>query len=77
VTTDFGASYSTTAWGVNNALSAVGDYDGDGKSDITVYQNDTNGGGFNFFVLKSSDNLMMTYRWGQNLDFPLAAFNQH
>jgi len=77
VTTDFGASYSTTAWGVSNALSAVGDYDGDGKADITVYQNDTNGGGFNFFVLKSSDNLMMTYRWGQNLDFPLAAFNQH
>lgn len=77
VTTDFGASYNPTAWGINNALAAVGDYDGDGKSDLTVYQNDTSGGGYNFFVLKSSDNSMLNYRWGQNLDFPLAAFNQH
>lgn len=77
VTTDLGATYTATRWGINNALSAVGDYDGDGKADITVYQNDTSGGGFNFFVLKSSDNAMMTYRYGQNLDMPVASFNTH
>jgi hypothetical protein len=77
VTTDFGASYAATAWGINNALPAVGDYDGDGKTDLTVYQNDPAGGDFNFFVLKSSDNSMLAHRWGQNLDIPVASFNQH
>jgi len=55
----------------------VGDYDGDGKSDISVYQNDTSGGGFNFFVLKSTDSSMLAYRFGQNLDLPVASFNTH
>jgi hypothetical protein len=77
ITTDFGATYSRTVWGINNALGFAGDYDGDGKSDITVYQNDTSGGGFNFFVLQSTNNSMLAYRFGQNLDFPIASFNTH
>ena len=77
ITTDFGATYSRTVWGINNASSFVGDYDGDGKSDISVYQNDTSGGGFNFFVLKSTDSSMLAYRFGQNLDFPVATYNVH
>lgn len=77
VTTDFGATLSSTVFGTTNSLSAVGDYDGDGKSDVAVYQNDTSGGGYHFFVLKSSDGSSLAYRWGQNLDFPVAGSNQH
>ncbi len=63
-------------WGIQFDRPYTGDFDGDGKADIAVYQNDT-GGARNFFVLKSSDNQMLTYRWGINLDFPVTAFNQH
>ena len=77
VTTDLGVTYTATRWGITNATGAVGDYDGDGKSDLAVYQNDTAGGGFNFFVINSGDSSTIAYRWGQNLDFPIAAFNTH
>lgn len=77
VTSDLGANYTVTRWGINNAIPAVGDYDGDGKSDIAIYQNDTSGGGFNFFVVNSGDQSTTAYRWGQNLDFPVASFNSH
>ncbi len=77
MTTDFGASYATIFFGSTSAQTAVGDYDGDGKTDIAVYQNDTNGGGFNFFVQQSSNGAVAAYRWGQNLDLPIATYNQY
>jgi len=77
VTTDLGNTYSIVRWGINNATPAVGDYDGDGKSDLAVFQNDPSGGGFNFFVMNSSDSSTSAFRWGQNLDFPIVAYNVH
>ena len=77
VTTDFGAGYATIPFGSTSAQTAVGDYDGDGKSDIAVYQNDTNAGGFHFFVRQSSNGAVSAYRWGQNLDLPIVTYNQY
>jgi uncharacterized delta-60 repeat protein len=78
ITTDLGATYSAMPFGtLTQSFTAVGDYDGDGKSDIAVYQNDTGGAGYNFFVKRSSDEVVSTTKWGISTDFPIVSYNSH
>jgi hypothetical protein len=58
-----------------------GDYDGDGITDVTVYRR---GNENNYYVLRSSDQVMQVFHWGQGdtglpcgfaCDVPVAAYN--
>jgi hypothetical protein len=50
-----------------------GDYDGDGKTDIAIWQATTG----QFWVLQSSTGAATVVKWGQSGDFPIAGFNRH
>jgi peptidyl-Asp metalloendopeptidase len=70
---DAAASLNATAFTVanwrvqiDNPLVAV-DFDGDGRSDITVYRNGA------WFILRSSDGGMTSVGWGIAQDIPVAA----
>lgn len=57
------------SWGLNGDVSAIGDYDGDGKADYAVFRQ-SNG---IFYIIKSSDNTVQTIRFGQSGDKILIA----
>ncbi len=44
----------------------IGDFDGDGKTDVLVRRRDTQTGGLYWFVLGSRDNNFSATRWGFN-----------
>ena len=55
-------------WGVNGDVPLPGDYDGDGKADITVYRPSSG----HWFILKSSTNsAFMIYQLGTTGDIPV------
>jgi hypothetical protein len=55
-------------------LQVQGDYDGDGLTDVAIWRP----GPPSFFsVLRSSDNMVVTYRWGLPDDVPAAGYNTH
>jgi hypothetical protein len=50
-------------WGLGGLdQGAQGDYDGDGITDVAVYRR---GEENNYYVLRSSDNAMQVFHWGQ------------
>lgn len=51
-------------WGVREDFPIIGDFDGDGLSDITVYRPNNNF----FYVLKSSDGGLLAQQWGLTPD---------
>ena len=57
------------SWGLNGDTTAIGDYDGDGKTDYAVFRQ-SNG---IFYIIKSSDNTVQTIRFGQSGDKILIA----
>jgi hypothetical protein len=54
-------------FGLGTDAIAPGDYDGDGKADIAVFRTNT------WYILKSSDGLVLTVPWGTSGDLPRAA----
>lgn len=50
-------------------LSVTGDYDGDGRTDITVWRPAT---GY-WYIQRSATNTLRSDQWGQSLDVPIAA----
>ena len=54
-------------------LLVQNDYDGDGRTDIAVWRNDTG----QFFVLNSSNGSLSSNQWGSPNDFPTASYDTH
>jgi hypothetical protein len=52
---------------------ATGDYDGDGRADLTLYRNGAvDGSPSYFYILRSSDNALQTVQWGMRGDRPVS-----
>jgi FG-GAP repeat len=62
-------SGSADQWGSSGDLPVIGDFDGDGRTDIVVYRPSTG----NWFVLESSTSYTrwLTYQWGTTGDMPV------
>jgi hypothetical protein len=56
-------------WGASIDVPVPGDYDGDGRIDVTVYRPTT----AHWFILKSSTNYTTwdTYQWGSTGEIPV------
>lgn len=54
-----------------------GDYDGDGKTDFAVWRTNPDPTQNFFLVRKSTDGSLLFHEWGQEFDFPVAAYNTH
>ena len=66
------------AWGTAATdFITQGDYDGDGKTDFAVWRTNPDPTQNFFLVRKSSDGALLSHEWGQEFDFPVAAFNTH
>ena len=59
--------------GAKPDLPTQNDYDGDGKTDVSVYRQQTG----TFFVIRSSDGGVIQRQFGQNGDYPVAAYDTH
>jgi hypothetical protein len=71
--TFLGGPWGTTA----TDFITQGDYDGDGKTDFAVWRTDPDPAQNFFLVRRSSDGSLLFNEWGQENDFPVAAFNTH
>jgi hypothetical protein len=58
---EWGFEYTT---GTIRDLEFMGDYDGDGKWDLTVLRRDLNGGAILWYVLRSSTGTLQVMNWG-------------
>lgn len=58
-------------------LPAQGDYDGDGRIDVTVWRTNNGNGQSYYFWLRSTDNTLGVQNWGLPGDLPTANFNSH
>ncbi|HEY8563137.1 MAG TPA: DUF4394 domain-containing protein [Pyrinomonadaceae bacterium] len=65
--------FSAPQLGNKPDVPAQGDYDGDGKTDVAVWRQETGA----YYVLRSSTATFSVTQFGQNGDFPLAAYDTH
>lgn len=61
------AGLAITQFGIANDIPVVGDYDGDAKDDIAVWRPSDG----NWYLLNSSNNGFVSYKFGTNGDIPL------
>ena len=62
-----GSGVVTTPWGLSTDRPLSGDFDGDGKTDLTVYRPSTG----TWFVLQSRSGTSVAFTWGLATDVPL------
>ncbi len=56
-------------WGVAPDLPVIGDYDGDGQSDLTVARRNFSNGSLTWFILRSQTNTFNAFNFGLTSDF--------
>jgi len=56
-----------------DALLTQNDYDGDGKTDVSIWSNSTGV----WYILQSSDNAYVARQWGSPGVFPVEAYDTH
>jgi spore coat protein A, manganese oxidase len=64
-----GATFGVTG----TDITAQGDYDGDGSTDIAVWRNSTG----EYYILNSSTQAVSVLRWGSPNDVPIASYDTH
>ncbi len=64
-------------WGVTGDSSVPGDYDGDGKTDFAIWRPNADPNQNYFWVLNSGTGSTTVLEWGQQNDFPVAAWAVH
>lgn len=65
--------FSTSTFGLKPDFPTQADYDGDGKTDVSVWRQ-ANG---TFYIHRTVSNTPLFYTFGQNGDFPIAAYDTH
>lgn len=65
--------FQAVQFGSKPQFTTQGDYDGDGRTDISTFNPITG----NFFVLRSTNSQTISFRFGQNGDYPVANFDTH
>lgn len=65
--------FSAVQFGTKPHYTTQGDYDGDGRTDVSVWD-PING---IFYVLRSSNGVTTQYRFGLNGDYPVANYDTH
>jgi hypothetical protein len=63
-----GAGYTERQWGLSTDIPVAGDFDGDGKDDLTVYRPEQNNS--YFYTLRSSDGTVLARQLGTLGDNP-------
>jgi hypothetical protein len=65
-------------WGLSATdFTTQGDYDGDGKTDLAVWRPSDSAQQTFFYIRGSSTSALSAFEWGQQGDYPVAAFNSH
>jgi hypothetical protein len=67
-----GTGAAAIDWGIAGDIAAPGDYDGDGRQDVVVWRPNANPDTNFFYVRRSSNNMLQTFEWGQQGDYPTA-----
>jgi hypothetical protein len=67
-----GTGAAAIDWGLPGDIATPGDYDGDGRQDIAVWRPSANPDTNFFYVRRSSNNVLQTFEWGFQGDYPTA-----
>jgi hypothetical protein len=64
-------------FGLGSDRPTQGDYDGDARTDISVYRAGATGAASTFWTLRSLDSSVQAVNWGIGGDFATATFDAH
>ena len=68
-----GSQQVTQAWGMTGDKPVPGDYDGDGKTDFSIFRPDANSHTGTWYILFSSSGSYISYQFGLDTDTPAPA----
>lgn len=72
-----GTGASPIIFGIAGDISAPGDYDGDGSTDIAIWRENTDPEQNYFWVFRSGNGAVTTFKWGQENDIAVANWLVH